>query len=213
MATIKRSLTCLLTVEEMKSLGIELAGATQKKSRLEDDKKQSMSQFKAEIDAADAEINAISQKIASGKEVRIIDCEVKYHTPGEGMKTIIRKDTNETVEVVRMNDAELEDLFINGLGANREEGFFTFRNRKRLPLVVFTKFQEAQNKASFKKHFTGNENEMVDMKLESVDNRIVVDCESVFDLYECLTPEVFKEADADAEVIEEKLLPGGNENE
>ena len=80
MATIKRSLTCLLTVEEMKSLGIELAGATQKKSRLEDDKKQSMSQFKAEIDAADAEINAISQKIASGKEVRIIDCEVKYHT-------------------------------------------------------------------------------------------------------------------------------------
>ena len=94
---------------------------------------------------------------------------------------------------MRMNDAELEDLFINGLGANREEGFFTFRNRKHLPLVVFTKFQEAQKKASFKKHFTGNENEMVDVKLESVENRIIVDCESIFDLYECLTPEVFKE--------------------
>ena len=133
MATVKKNLTCLLTVEEMKTLGVELADASQKKRRLEDDKKQAMSQYKAEIDAADAEINAISQKISSGREIRMVECTVRYHTPQDGMKTIERNDTGEIVEVVKMTDSELEDLFINGLGANRDEKYFTFRNRKRVP--------------------------------------------------------------------------------
>ncbi len=106
-------LDCLLTVEEMKTFGVELADVSQKKRRLEDDKKQAMSQYKAEIDAADAEINAISQKISSGREVRKVECTIYYHTPEKGMKTIRRNDTGETVKAMKMTDSELEDLFYN----------------------------------------------------------------------------------------------------
>ena len=202
MATVKKNLTCLLTVEEMKTLGVELADASQKKRRLEDDKKQAMSQYKAEIDAADAEINAISQKISSGREIRMVECTVRYHTPQDGMKTIERNDTGEIVEVVKMTDSELEDLFINGLGANRDEKYFTFRNKKRVPLLPLAVFREAQTKYEFKRHFTGTENQMVEYNLVSENNMLVVDCESVFDLYE----NVSKTEWTDTEVIETKLL-------
>lgn len=187
MATVKKNLTCLLTVEEMKTLGVELADVSQKKRRLEDDKKQAMSQYKAEIDAADAEINAISQKISSGREIRMVECTVRYHTPQDGMKTIERNDTGEIVEVVKMTDSELEDLFINGLGANRDEKYFTFRNRKRVPLVPLAAFREAQAQCEFKRLFSGTENQMAEYNLVSIhgaeENMFVVDCEAVFDLY------------------------------
>ena len=202
MATVKKNLTCLLTVEEMKTLGVELADASQKKRRLEDDKKQAMSQYKAEIDAADAEINAISQKISSGREIRMVECTVRYHTPQDGMKTIERNDTGEIVEVVKMTDSELEDLFINGLGANRDEKYFTFRNRKRVPLVPLADFREAQVQHEFKRLFTGTENQMAEYNLESENNMLVVDCEAVFDLYENVSAPEW----TDTEVIETKLL-------
>jgi len=202
MATVKKNLTCLLTVEEMKTLGVELADASQKKRRLEDDKKQAMSQYKAEIDAADAEINAISQKISSGREIRMVECTVRYHTPQDGMKTIERNDTGEIVEVVKMTDSELEDLFINGLGANRDEKYFTFRNRKRVPLVPLAAFREAQVQCEFKKYFAGTENQMAEYNLESENNMLVVDCEAVFDLFENVNAPEW----TDTEVIETKLL-------
>lgn len=202
MATVKKNLTCLLTVEEMKTLGVELADASQKKRRLEDDKKQAMSQYKAEIDAADAEINAISQKISSGREIRMVECTVRYHTPQDGMKTIERNDTGEIVEVVKMTDSELEDLFINGLGANRDEKYFTFRNRKRVPLVPLADFREAQVQHEFKRLFTGTENQMAEYNLESENNMLVVDCEAVFDLFENVSAPEW----TDTEVIETRLL-------
>ena len=202
MATVKKNLTCLLTVEEMKTLGVELADASQKKTRLEDDKKQAMSQYKAEIDAADAEINAISQKISSGREIRMVECTVRYHTPQDGMKTIERNDTGEIVEVVKMTDSELEDLFINGLGANRDEKYFTFRNRKRVPLVPLADFREAQVQHEFKRLFTGTENQMAEYNLESENNMLVVDCEAVFDLFENVSAPGW----TDTEVIETRLL-------
>lgn len=202
MATVKKNLTCLLTVEEMKTLGVELADASQKKRRLEDDKKQAMSQYKAEIDAADAEINAISQKISSGREIRMVECTVRYHTPQDGMKTIERNDTGEIVEVVKMTDSELEDLFINGLGANRDEKYFTFRNRKRAPLVPLADFREAQVQHEFKRLFTGTENQMAEYNLESENNMLVVDCEAVFDLFENVSAPEW----TDTEVIETRLL-------
>ena len=114
----------------------------------------------------------------------MVECTVRYHTPQDGMKTIERNDTGEIVEVVKMTDSELEDLFINGLGANRDEKYFTFRNRKRVPLVPLAAFREAQAQCEFKRLFSSTENQMAEYNLESENNMLVVDCEAVFDLFE-----------------------------
>ena len=126
---IKRMLNCKFTTEELKEIGIQLALENQKRERLEDDKKQSMSQFKSDIDAADAEIRRLSQKLARGSEDRQIECEVFYNTPEEGKKTIIRNDTHEEISVDKMTEDELQDLIINGLGAKKETEEFVFRDK------------------------------------------------------------------------------------
>jgi hypothetical protein len=35
--------------------------------------------------------------VASGYEIREVECEVKYHKPEQGKKTIIRKDNNSKI--------------------------------------------------------------------------------------------------------------------
>ena len=56
---ITKILNCVFTTEELKEIGVKLALENQRKERLEDEKKQSQSQFKSEIDAADARSRAL----------------------------------------------------------------------------------------------------------------------------------------------------------
>ena len=60
----------VFTQSEMSDLAIDLASATQRKEAIEDRKKEANSQFKAEIDAQDAEIKRISRLISRGEELR-----------------------------------------------------------------------------------------------------------------------------------------------
>ena len=111
----KKLLNCKFTDEEMRQFGITLAQEAQRKERLEDAKKQSASQFKADIDAVDAQIRSLSQKLARGSEDRYVDCDVFFNSPEEGKKTIVRTDTGETLSVSPMTEDEQLDLFINEL--------------------------------------------------------------------------------------------------
>lgn len=93
------------TASEVHDLSLKLANKTQDKSRVAEEKKSIVSQFKSQIDAIDAELNLISSKVANGYEMRKVECEIKYHLPEQGKKTVIRKDTGEKM-VEKMTSEE-----------------------------------------------------------------------------------------------------------
>lgn len=161
---ITKILNVPFTVEELKEIGVKLALENQRKERIDDMKKQSMSQFKSELDAVDSEIRSLSQKLARGSEDRSIECDLLYHTPSEGLKTVRRCDTGEDVEIKKMSDSELEDLFINNLGAQKENHEFVFRDKTRTKLVSSEKFDEFPKKNEFKLIGCYVEKELVDIK-------------------------------------------------
>ncbi len=83
------------TAVEIHDLSMKLANKIQDKSNIEDEKKSIVSQYKSQIDAIDAELSSVSSKVANGYEMRKVECQIDYHKPEQGKKTIIRKDTNE----------------------------------------------------------------------------------------------------------------------
>jgi hypothetical protein len=85
------------TALEIHDLSLKLANKTQDKSRIAEEKKSVVSQYKSQIDALDAELSGISSKVANGYEMRKVECEIQYHKPEQGKKTIIRKDTTEKI--------------------------------------------------------------------------------------------------------------------
>lgn len=171
-------LNCTFTTEELKEIGVKLALENQRKERLEDEKKQSQSQFKSEIDAADAKIKSLAQKLARGSEDREIECDILFNTPEEGKKTVKRGDTGEVVQVLNMTESELNDLFVNGLGARKDENEFVFRDKSRAKMCSIAEFDKLQKKFAGKYVFEQigdySEEELVDAKPEDVELALVV---------------------------------------
>ena len=202
---ITKILNCVFTTEELKEIGVKLALENQRKERLEDQKKQSQSQFKSEIDAADARIKSLSQKLARGSEDRDIECDVLFNTPKEGQKTIIRSDTGETVQTIPMTESELNDLFINNLGAQKDNDEFVFRDKSRVKMVSREKFKKLETTARFimiGEEFS--EKGLVDKKPDNLDCLVVV-----YDFSELKKIDVFS-VYRFAETI--KLLPAEKED-
>lgn len=162
----RRILNTPLTVEELKEAGVELALENQKKARLEDAKKQSMSQYKAEIDAVDARINAIASKLARGSEDRMVECTILYNTPIDGQKTVVRDDTGKTVSQEKMTDDEMSDLLINALGANKETEEFVFRDKTRCRMLSSENYEKIKNARWSLQPGEFTEKELVDDKPE-----------------------------------------------
>lgn len=176
-----RILNCPFTTEELKEIGVKLALENQRKERLEDEKKQSQSQFKSEIDAADAKIKSLAQKLARGSEDREIECDVLFNTPEEGKKTIQRGDTGEVVSIQPMTESELNDPFVNCLGAQKDNGEFVFRDKSRakmLPYAEYKKLLSALKKGEdgeLEKIADGyTEEALVDQKPESLGTILIV---------------------------------------
>jgi hypothetical protein len=103
----KRFLRCRFTPEELLEVGKTLADATNALVGLEEDKKRVMSDFKAKLDAKNADITIASNKISTGYENRSVECDLVMNTPTEGKKTVIRTDTKEKVGVEEMSEQEL----------------------------------------------------------------------------------------------------------
>lgn len=66
------------TEGETLELANQLAAKTQERSRLEDSKKAAASQYKSEIDGVSAEVEALSQKISTGREHREFFCRAEF---------------------------------------------------------------------------------------------------------------------------------------
>jgi predicted transposase YbfD/YdcC len=93
----KRWLRYDFSAPEIHDLSMDLANKTQQFQTVSDEKKSVSSQFKSRLDSIQSDLNSLSNKVASGYEIREVECEVKYHKPEQGKKTIIRKDNNSKI--------------------------------------------------------------------------------------------------------------------
>ena len=216
-----RILNCRSTTDDLKEIGIKLALENQRKERLEDEKKQSMSQYKSEIDAADAKIKSLAQKLARGSEDREIECDILFNTPEEGKKTVKRGDTGEVIQMLDMTEAELNDLFVNGLGARKDENEFVFRDKSRAKMCSIAEFEKLKKKCGdkakdmFEKIGDGyTEEDLVDAKPENVELALVVydlDPETKKDVFEVYRFTMTENQDQQPEQSAPKMLADGAE--
>ncbi|HZW70799.1 MAG TPA: hypothetical protein VFF57_07970 [Hanamia sp.] len=93
----KRWLRYDFSAPEIHDLSMDLANKTQQFQTVSDEKKSVSSQFKSRLDSIQSDLNSLSNKVASGYEIREVECEVKYHRPEQGKKTITRKDNNQKI--------------------------------------------------------------------------------------------------------------------
>lgn len=126
-------LECILTDKELMIKADELARLNQEKTRLDNEKKATVSEFAAKINTCDAGISRLSLAISTKRESRTVDCEIRYNEPNEGIKTIVRLDTGDKVRQLVMSENEKNDMFINATG--EQEGRFVF-NDKGIAAIV-----------------------------------------------------------------------------
>jgi hypothetical protein len=102
----KRALRYDFTAKETHDLSLTLAAKTKEFQAVEEEKKTVVSQYGSKLKEIKASCNRLSNLVADGYELRDIECEVQYHTPTQGKKTIIRKDSNKTTAVETMTEWE-----------------------------------------------------------------------------------------------------------
>lgn len=93
------------TETERSELGSKLAGLTQEKTRVEEEKKVAMSQWTTRIKGIQNDISSVSGKISNGFEMRDTECEVHFDWKA-GKKTYVRKDDGKEIETRRIEEHE-----------------------------------------------------------------------------------------------------------
>lgn len=93
------------TEAEKSELGLKLAGLTQEKTRVEEEKKVAMSQWTTRIKGIQNDIAANSGKISSGFEMRDTECEVHFDWKA-GKKTYVRKSDGKEIETRKIEEPE-----------------------------------------------------------------------------------------------------------
>ena len=88
----------------------QLARSHQELSEIEEQKENVVADFKAQITAKEGSIADLSRRINNGYEYRTVDCELRFHQPEKGMKTLVRMDSGETVKSSKMDSWELQDV-------------------------------------------------------------------------------------------------------
>lgn len=110
--TVTEFLRYEFSEEEIRERSKKLALSVQSQTQAQEEQKAAVSQFKERIESCVSQIGRLSREINSGWEMRTIECAVQFHSPNVGMKTIVRLDTGEIVNVTSMHPSELqENLF------------------------------------------------------------------------------------------------------
>lgn len=105
---VKELLKVEFSHDEVHVFGDQLARTQLEIKDLKNQKKSTTSGFDAKINAKVTEAESLSNKIATGHEYRMIECEEKHNDPNVGMKTITRKDTRELVATKSMSAEEMQ---------------------------------------------------------------------------------------------------------
>lgn len=101
----KRWLRYDFSAVEIHDMSMDLANKTQKFAEVEREKKSSASAFASRLTAISADLGLLSNKVASGYETREVECEILYHKPEQGKKTVIRLD-DKTKTIEKMTSEE-----------------------------------------------------------------------------------------------------------
>ncbi|MDD5006631.1 MAG: hypothetical protein PHS33_09060 [Candidatus Omnitrophica bacterium] len=105
----KRNLKYEFTNDEKLTMGMEMANLDREIKLLQEEKKSANSNFQSRIDEKESRRTRLSNCVADGCEFRDIDCEVKYNSPKDGVKQVVRKDNNEVVEEIPMTAEEMQE--------------------------------------------------------------------------------------------------------
>lgn len=76
---------------------MELANKTKEKTLVEEEKASVNKQYGSRLAEINANLNKLAGKVSDGFELREVKCDITYHKPETGQKTILRTDTNEEI--------------------------------------------------------------------------------------------------------------------
>lgn len=134
-------LKCNFTDEELLNLGERLAILQQESDQIEDEKKSSVAHFASQIKIKKEEISITSTQVANKYEHRNVACEVNYHLPVKGKKTLVREDNGESW-VENMSDVDwniwndkLVHVECDVKFHTPSEGMKTYTHKERTELV------------------------------------------------------------------------------
>lgn len=108
--TIKEHLRYEFTEKEMRDIAKDLAKGNQDLESIEREKKQVVAAFAARATETAARVSRLAGYIREGYDYRDVECQVNFHLPRTGVKTIWRMDTGETVREVPMDKFELQEV-------------------------------------------------------------------------------------------------------
>jgi len=94
--TETHKLKCNFSDEELLTLGERLAILQQEADQIEDEKKSSTAHFASQAKIKKEEISITATQVANKYEHRNVTCEVNYHLPVKGKKTLVREDNGES---------------------------------------------------------------------------------------------------------------------
>lgn len=101
-------LECILTDKEKLAYSKELSEKITAKARAEESLKSFQTQKKAEIAGCEATINLLADRINTGREFRLVECEIKYDFK-EKIRTCTRTDTGEVVRETPIPEEEMQE--------------------------------------------------------------------------------------------------------
>ena len=97
------------TSSERLDIAEQLGRAAQTQGDLEDQKKAQDAEHKEALEACKLQIKRLSRKLATGSEMRNVQCVWLLGDPSSSEKTLVRKDTGEIVRVMPMQDCDYQE--------------------------------------------------------------------------------------------------------
>lgn len=105
METTKRHVRYIFNEKEKQEISEHMAQSVMERQEAEDGLKSVQAQFKSRIAIAQETINGCAQKITSGFEMRLVDCEI-FRDVERNKVIVTRMDTGEEVETRAMTIEE-----------------------------------------------------------------------------------------------------------
>jgi hypothetical protein len=101
----KRWLRYDFTAVEVHELSVEMANKIQELQSVEQEKKSVTSSYTSKLNMLKENVGSLSNKVASGYEIKEVECAIEFHIPKQGMKTLVRADNGQKI-VEKMNDVD-----------------------------------------------------------------------------------------------------------
>lgn len=99
------------TEQEFVEHARQLGRMNQELSRTEERKKTVTAELAADVKRHQDEVQSQSRLVSNGYEYRDVECEVRFHDPEKGKKTIVRLDSGEVVRAAFMTGEEMQEAF------------------------------------------------------------------------------------------------------